>query len=148
MTMSEEHAPQIIECATERPNGFPQQVTVRHHSFRADVGPASGGTDSAPGAHDYFDAALAACKAHTATWFARQKGIALERIDVRVERDDREERRGTYGLRVRLAFHGPLSDEDRARLYAAVAHCPIHKLMTTSDVVIETAPLDPGDGRP
>ncbi|MDB4937902.1 MAG: hypothetical protein JWP87_4874, partial [Labilithrix sp.] len=25
---------------------------------------------------------------------------------------------------------------------AAVAHCPIHKLMTTSEVSIETAPLE------
>lgn len=60
---------------------------------------------------------------------------------MQVERDDSEERKGRYVLHVRLAFHGPLSDEQRARLYAAVGKCPVHKLMTSTEVVIETAPL-------
>jgi putative redox protein len=37
-----------------------------------------------------------------------------------------------------LAFHGALTDEGRSRLHAAVARCPIHKLMTATDVSIET----------
>lgn len=131
-----------VDCETESPNAFPQRV--RAHAFRADVGPSSGGTDSAPGPHDYFDASLAACKALTATWYARKNQLPLERVESRVERDDAQERQGRYVLKVRLAFHGPLSAEQRARLYAAVAACPIHKLMTTSEVVVETAPLDVG----
>jgi putative redox protein len=35
-----------------------------------------------------------------------------------------------------------MTDEERARIYAAVAKCPIHNLMTTTEVVIETAPLE------
>jgi putative redox protein len=131
----------LTDCATETPNEFPQVVRVRAHTFRADVLPSSGSTDSAPGPHDYFDASLASCKALTATWYARKNGIPLERVEVHVQRDDTEERSGKYVLRVRLAYHGPLSDEDRARLHKAVSACPIHKLMTTTDVVIETAPL-------
>ena len=46
-----------------------------------------GGEDSAPSAHDYFDASLAACKALTAVWFARRNGIPLERVESHVERD-------------------------------------------------------------
>jgi putative redox protein len=68
--------------------------------------------------------------------------MPLEQVEAHVDRDDSEERRGKYVLRVRLAFHGPLSDDQRSRLYAAVAACPIHKLMTTTEVLIETAPLD------
>jgi putative redox protein len=137
-----EAAPRI-DCETETPNTFPQKIQVRGHSFRSDVGPASGGTDSAPGPHDYFDAALAACKTLTATWYARRQQIPLERVECHVERDDREERQGRYVLRVRMAFHGPMSGDQRSRLHAAVASCPIHKLMTTTEVVIETAPLEP-----
>jgi hypothetical protein len=40
-------------------------------------------------------------------------------------------------LRVRVAFHGPLSDDQRAMLARAVARWPFHKLMTTTDVQIE-----------
>ena len=133
-----------IDCETAEPNAFPQRLRIRAHELRADVGPATGGTDSAPGPHDYFDASLVACKTLTATWFARKNAIPLERVEAHVERDDREERTGKYVLRVRVAFHGPLTEEQRARLYAAVGKCPIHKLMTSSEVIIETAPLDAG----
>lgn len=134
-------SPNVIDCETEKANEYPQILHVRAHSFRADVVPDSGSTDSAPGPHDYFDAALAACKTLTATWYAKRNGLPLERVESHVERDDSEERKGVYKLRVRLAFHGPLSDEQRKKLYDVVARCPIHKLMTTTDVVIETAPL-------
>jgi putative redox protein len=131
----------MIDCETERPNEFPSTLHVRTHTFRADLVPASGGTDSAPGPHDYFDASLAACKALTAMWFAKKNKIPLERVETHVERNDAEERAGKYVLKVRLGFHGPMSAEERERLYAAVSKCPVHKLMTTTDVIIETAPL-------
>ena len=134
----------MIDCSTEVPNGFAQVLHVRAHTFRADVLPSSGSTDSAPGPHDYFDAALVACKTLTATWYARAHAIPLERVEGHVERDDSQERNGKYVLRVRLGYHGPLSADDRARLHAAVTRCPIHKLMTTSEIVIETAPLEEG----
>ena len=121
-------------------HSFPQVLHVRNHTFRADVDEASGSKDSAPGPHDYFDAALAACKTLTATWYARSKGIALERVEAHVERDDKEERAGKYVLKVRLALHGKMTEEEPAKIYAAVRRCPIHKLMTTTHVVIETAP--------
>src|SRR5271165_6310326 len=98
-----------IDVESSKPNALPQNVSTRHHSFVADVGPGSGGEDSAPGPHDYFDAALASCKALTAAVFARKNGIPLERIETHVERDDSDERNGVYRLRVRVVFHGPLS---------------------------------------
>ena len=131
-----------VHCTTERPNGSRHRIEVRAHELHADLSVDEGGEDSAPSAHDYFDASLAACKALTAVWFARRNGIPLERVESHVERDAGEERKGRYKLSVRLAFHGPLTEEQRTRLYAAVARCPIAKLMTTSEVAIETAPLD------
>jgi putative redox protein len=130
-----------VDCETERAGEYPQRIRVRErHELRGDEGPANGGQDTAPSPHDYFDAALASCKAATALWFAKRKGIPLERVEAHVDRDDGEERSGRYKLRVRMAYHGPLTDEDRARLDAAVARCPIHKLMTTSEIEIEMAP--------
>lgn len=127
----------ITECKTETPNDWPLIVTVREHTLRADE--IEDSTDSAPGPHDYFDIALASCKALTATWYAKRKNIPLESVETHVERDDSQERAGKYVLRVRLTFHGEkLTEEDRARLTAAAAKCPIHKLMTTTEVVIET----------
>jgi putative redox protein len=127
-----------IDCETETSGGLPQRLQIRAHALRADLGPLSGGTDSAPGPHDYFDAALASCKALTVTLAARSRGIPLERVEVHVDRDVTDEAKGTYRLAVRLAFHGPIDDGQRRVLQAAAAHCPIHKLMTTTDVVITT----------
>lgn len=132
-----------IDCETEQPREFPQVLRVREHTLRSDVTAEVGSNDSAPGPHDYFDAALVACKTLTATWYAKKHGIALDRVEAHVDRDESQERAGRYVLRVRVAFHGAITDAERARLYAAVARCPIHKLMTTSEVVIETAPLEP-----
>ena len=134
----------MTDSETEQPNGYRQVLHLRQHELHADVGISDGSTDSAPSPHDYFDAALASCKAITATWFAKRHNIPLERVESHVERDNSEERQGTYRLKVKLAFHGPLSEEQRTRLYDAVGRCPIHKLMTTTDVVVETAPLETG----
>lgn len=129
----------ITDCKTETPGEWPHVVSVRKHTFRADV--IDGSTDSAPGPHDYFDAALASCKALTAMWFAKKHDIPLESVESHVERDDSQERAGKYTLRVRVEFKGEkLTDEHKTRLAAAVAKCPIHKLMTTTEVIIETLP--------
>lgn len=132
---------EALHSETEQPGEYPHRITIRSHVIRTDLETPAGGADTAPSAHDYFDAALASCKSLTAMWYAKKNGMPLEKIDVHVERDDSQERQGRYVLRVRLAFHGPLSDEQRTRLYAAVGKCPVHKLMTSTDVVIETAPL-------
>jgi putative redox protein len=129
----------MIHCETERPNEYPQVLHVRAHTLHADVAAADGSTDSAPGPHDYFDAALASCKALTAMWYAKRNGIPLERVESHVERDDSQERKGVYVLKVKVAFRGPLTDEERTKLLDVVSRCPIHKLMTTTNVRIETA---------
>jgi putative redox protein len=131
-----------VHCTTERPNGYRHRIEIGAHELHTDLAVADGGEDSAPGAHDYFDASLAACKALTAMWYAKKNGIPLEGVDVDVTRDASEERSARYKLSVRLAFHGTLDGEQRARLYAAVGRCPVSKLMTTTEVVVETAPLE------
>jgi putative redox protein len=128
-----------IDTQTIRAGEFPLTVRVRSHAFTADVTAATGSHDAAPGPHDLFDAALATCKAMTAMWYARRKAIPLERVETHVESDDSQERAGVYRMRVRVELFGPMSDEQRADIHRAIAACPIHKLMTSSDVQIETA---------
>jgi putative redox protein len=127
----------IIDSQTIRAGEYPQTVRVRAHSFSCDASVAAGGQDSAPGPHDYFDSALATCKAITAMWYAKRHDIPLERVEAHVESDASDERAGTYRMRVRVELVGPLSAEQRAQVLGAIAACPIHKLMTTADVQIE-----------
>ena len=127
-----------IDSQTEQAGNFRQIIKIDAHTLHADVGAALGGQGSAPGPHDYFDASLAACKALTATWFAKNHNIALDRVEAHVERDDSQERKGRYVLRVSLQLFGALSDADKQKIFDAVARCPIHKLMTTTEVEIES----------
>ena len=142
----------MIDCESEQPNAVsprscsgPREV----HTLHADVAPGRVGQHRllAPGPHDYFDTALASCKALTAIWYARHNQIPLERVETHVERDNcAGEAKEVTSIKLEgqvfEPVHGPLlTEEQKKRLYAAVSRCPIHKLMTTSEVIIETAPL-------
>ena len=118
--------------------GLQQQIEIGSHQLIGDVSPEQGGDGAGPEPHDLFDAALGTCKAMTLLLYARQRGLPLEGIDVHVERDDSEEREGNYRLVVELALRGPLDDAQRQQLLRVADKCPIHKLMTTADVTIET----------
>jgi len=128
----------IVRCETITASSYPVAVHLREHTFNSDLSTTSGGSDSAPGPHDFFDTALATCKAETSMWYAKRHDIPLERVECVVESDDSQERTGVYSFRVRLTFHGSLTDEQRAQLHRAAAACPITKLMTTSEIRIET----------
>jgi len=117
-------------------------VHVRQHAFAVDEPLANGGEDLGVTAHELYDSALGACKAMTVLWYAQRKQIPLDDIKVTVERDDSEERQGTYRLRVMLDLIGELSDAQRQQLLAVAEKCPLHRLMTqaTTEVRTELAP--------
>ena len=129
-----------VETRTDPEGSYRHVLRVGAHTVHADMAPPDG-EGSAPGPHDYFDASLAACKSLTAMWYAKRHKLALDRIEVKVDRDDSHEREGKYRLMVHIQLFGALSDEDKKKIHAAVARCPIHKLMTTTEIEIETAPL-------
>lgn len=120
----------------------------RFEDLFVDVPAAYGGDESAPDPHDYFDLALGACKAITAQMYARRKQWPLEAISVVVHRDDSQERHGHYRLEVEMTFHGIVAPDQIARLETLSARCPIHRLMTTSNVEVvtrSTSGRPPGD---
>ena len=103
-----------------------------------DLPKAMGGESSAPSPHDYFDAALGACKALTLKLYAQKKDIPLTGVTVEIKHDASEEQLGKYALHVKLTLKGVLTDAQRQELHRVADKCPIHKLMTTADVTIET----------
>ena len=113
-------------------------VTIGAHSFAVDEPESNGGEDSGPTPHDIYDSALGACKALTTLWYARRKQMPIDDIRVVVERDDSQERQGTYRLRVVLSLGGPLTEAQRQELLAVAGKCPVHKLMTQVTTEIQT----------
>ena len=132
-----------ISVTRDRTGKMRHVVQVRQHAFAVDEGPANGGEDSGPTPHDLYDAALAACKALTVLWYANRKQLLVEDIQVTVDRDDAEERNGTYRLLATLTVTGALTEPQRQELLDVAGKCPVHKLMTqvTTEVRTELAPL-------
>jgi putative redox protein len=115
------------------------EVRVGPHVFAADASIDDGGEGLGPNPHDLYDAALGACEALTVLWYASRKAIPVEKIEVTVERDQSEERTGVYRLDTRLKLGGNLTDAQRRELLSAASKCPVHKLMTSVQTIIETS---------
>ncbi|MDB6145688.1 MAG: OsmC family protein [Pseudomonas sp.] len=112
------------------------------HSLFADLPESLGGDDSAPDPHDYFDVALGTCKALTVRLFAKQHDIPLTGVSVTVQHDGSQERAGKYAMSVELTLKGDLTDEQRTLLHKIADRCPVHKLMTSTEITIETRLAD------
>src|ERR1700722_1394163 len=115
------------------------EVRVGSHTFAADVSIGDGGEGLGPNPHDLYDAALGACESLTVLWYANRKGIPVEDIEVTVERDQSEERTGTYRLHSRLKIGGKLTDAQRQELLSVASKCPVSKLMTSVQTIIKTS---------
>ncbi|BEP53517.1 MULTISPECIES: OsmC family protein [Variovorax] len=117
-------------------------LKIRNHEIPVDASPAGGGSDGGAEPHDLYDASLAACKALTVLLYARRKGIPVEDIEVVVDRDDSEERKGIYRLKSGLRLTGELTEAQRDELLRVAGKCPVHKLMTEVKTEIETGWAD------
>jgi putative redox protein len=111
-------------------------VRIRNEAFATDVTQPDGQGAATP--HDLYDASLAACKALTVMLYAQRKNMPVEDIEVRVDRDDSEERKGIYRLKTSLRVTGALDEVQRAELLRVATKCPVHKLMTEVTTEIET----------
>jgi len=125
-----------IRVTRDRTGKMRHVVEVRGHRVVVDELPAVGGDDTGPTPHDLYDAAIGACKAITMVWYANRKSLPLADVSVTIERDDSDERKGSYRLRASLTLGGDLTDAQREELRAVADKCPVHRLMTqvTSEI--------------
>lgn len=70
--------------------------------------------------------------------YAQKKDIPLTGVTVEVSHDATEEQKGKYRLNVKLTLMGVLTDEQRDELHRVADRCPVHKLMTTAEISIDT----------
>jgi putative redox protein len=115
------------------------EVRVGPYIFFADASTSDGGEGLGPNPHDLYDSALGACEALTVLLYANRKGIPVENIEVTVERDQSEERAGLYRLNSKLKLGGNLTEAQRLELLSVASKCPVHKLMTSVQTIIETS---------
>ncbi|WP_445621664.1 OsmC family protein [Kushneria sp. Sum13] len=128
-----------ILIETEREGMLRQRIVFNDHdALYADAPASVGGDESAPDPHDYFDISLATCKALTLMMYARKKEMPLDGVSIRITRGSSDERDGQYRLQVDIGLIGDLGAQARDRLLEVADQCPIHRLMTSGQIEIET----------
>jgi putative redox protein len=132
--------------------GLRASVTIRQHTITVDEPVSSGGTDLGPTPTELVTAALGACAALTARLYAQRKGWPLERVEVTAEwsrfvgaeyaAQNPQRYQGAADVvnefRQAMVFYGDLSGEQRARLLDIAGRCPVHKILTQTNIMIET----------
>ena len=127
-----------IELKRVRPAATAQTIQIGKHNLTADMTLPEGGAEEGPSPHDFYDAALGACKALTVLWYANKKGIPVDDIRTSIRRDSSAEKSGIYRLAATLHVSGALSDEQIKELESVAGKCPLHKLMTAITTEIST----------
>jgi len=94
----------------------------------ADVPVEKGGAGQGFGPHELLEAAFATCLTMTVQMYAAKHGLPLHaaRCEVRIDRSVPD----AVTLNYALAFDGPLTDEQSARLREAAGRCPVARTLT------------------
>jgi putative redox protein len=126
--------------------GVRVELTAGRHQLVADE-PIGTGDDAGPDPYALLLSALGACQAMTLRMYAERKGWPLEAVNVsldthKVHARDCEDCESDPDARVDIievdiAFDGPLSDEQLARLVEISERCPVHRTLT-GEVKIRT----------
>ncbi len=93
----------------------------------------NGGDGSSFSPTDLCAASLGACASTIMTMFARDKGIALDRVEFKVVKEMTAAPRKIGKLTVAFTLFGGFSDVDYKKLLAAARTCPVG--LTLADVV-------------
>jgi len=140
-------SPNVVEVAETGAGKFAQTVRVGAHVLPADE-PRSvdGGTDTGPSPYDLLLAGLGACTSMTLRMYADRKGLALDKVAVRLKHQkihaqdcltcETEAGRIDH-IERDLVLTGDLNAGERAKLLEIADKCPVHRTLE-SEVKIDT----------
>jgi putative redox protein len=109
--------------------GFAHEVEIEGgHKILVDEPASEGGGDTGPSPTRLLAAGLAACTAVTIEMYAERKGWDLGAVEV--DADVAYDGYVPTSFEVTLRLPEGLSDEQRERLLAIAAKCPVHKALS------------------
>jgi putative redox protein len=135
-----------VEVTDAGTGTYTQRVTAGGHVLTVDEPTSVGGDDAGPNPYDLLLAALGACTSVTVRMFAARKGIPLRRTTVRLRhdrvhaKDCAQDDHDSMLTRIQrdIVLDGPLSDEDRDRLFDIADRCPVHRTLSKRTVIKTT----------
>jgi putative redox protein len=126
--------------------GYKTHIMLGNHILIADEPVSDGGSDAGPPAKEMLVGALGACVAVTVKMYAQRKGWNLEGVEIdlsmeKIKASDYPAYKGgeefVNQFRVRLVFKGPLTDKQRERLLEIAGKCPVHRILTQPNFIID-----------
>ena len=124
-----------MRVVARRRGGFAHDVEIEGgHTIRIDEPSAAGGTDTGPSPTRLVAAGLAGCIAVTIEMYAARKGWDVGAIEVDV--DVEYEGFAPRSFAVTLRLSAELSEEQRERLLAIAAKCPVHRVLAHETPVV------------
>lgn len=109
---------------------FKTKVFAGGHLIYADEPEELGGTNEGMNPGALLLASLGSCTAITVRMYADRKAIPLAsiKIDLAICKEEEMSKETTISMKIEL--YGPISTEQRERLFQIADKCPIHKLLT------------------
>jgi putative redox protein len=138
---------------------FTQSLVAGAHAYYADEPENLDGDDLGPTPYELLLWALGSCTAMTVLMYARRQGWALRDVQVHLhhnkthaadsENSDDPNARVDRIERV-ITLEGDLTAEQRRRLLAVAARCPVHRTLQNRPVVVDSLAetLDEAHPRP
>ncbi len=127
----------MVKVTARRLQGFAHEVDIDGgHTIVVDEPLEIGGTDAGPSPGRLLSASLASCTAVTMEMYAERKGWEIG--EVQVEVDATYDRHIPTSFEVIVRLPAALDEEQRKRLLAVGAKCPVHKLLTGDSSVTIT----------
>ena len=118
-------------------NAFAVDINVSGHLIKGDEPLEAGGGNLGPAPFDLLTAALGECTAMTVRWYANQHQWPLDKVEVKLT----HHKEGAQDIfKKQVILHGAeLTEEQRTRLIAIAAKCPVHKTITSSPIIETSA---------
>jgi putative redox protein len=116
------------------------EIEVNGHKLIGDEPESFGSKNLGPAPYDLLLAALGECSAMTVRWFAIEQKFPLEKVIVKLSHEKRA--RQDYFTKEITIQGKDLSDEQKQKLHDVAAKCPVHRTLTSGNVVIETLNLN------
>lgn len=120
-------------------SGFAVAIDVSGHHIKGDEPVDAGGGNFGPAPYDVLLAALGECTAMTVRWYARQKNLPLEKVEVKLthHKAATEGRPGQTDIFTKeiLLYGDQLTQEQRAKLVEIAAKCPVQRTLEATPVI-------------
>jgi putative redox protein len=131
-----------MRVVARRRGSFAHDVEIEGgHTIRVDEPSAAGGTDTGPSPTRLVAAGLAGCTAVTVEMYAARKGWDVGAVEVEV--DVEYEGFAPHSFAVTLRLPAELSEEQRERLLAIAARCPVHRVLAHETPVVVSDRVEP-----